>query len=280
MEQPMVVGVDGSESSLAAVDWGADEAARHGCALRLVYASFWERYEALTPSAGVDRPESRTLARNVLAAAERRATDRQPDVKVSVDIVAEPPVQALLEESRHALAVVVGSRGRGPLTSMLLGSVSLGVAGRAGSPVVVVRGTRPALTGGFGRVVLGVKEPVRDAEALEFAFREAAARSCELLVLHAWRAATDESRVADEATARGLLTDALARAAERHPGVRVSRDITEGPARPALLDAAEAADLLVVGAHRRRGEEGLHLGLTGHALLHFAACPVAVIPRS
>ncbi|MDT0318653.1 universal stress protein [Streptomyces millisiae] len=278
MEQPTVVGVDGSEHSLTAVDWAVDAAARHGGPLRLVYASFWERYE-VAPSAGLDRPESATPARDVLAAAERRAADRQPDVKVSVDIVPEPPARALIEEGRHARAVVLGSRGRGPLTSMLLGSVSLGVAGRADCPVVVVRGTPPAVTGGFGRVVLGVKEPTRDAEALEFAFREAAARSCELFALHAWRPATDEARVADEAAARDLLNDALARGAERHPGVRVSRDIAEGPARPALLNAAEAADLLVIGAHRRRGEDGLRLGLTGHALLHFAACPVAVIPR-
>ncbi|TDC09769.1 universal stress protein [Streptomyces sp. 8K308] len=273
----MVVGVDGSESCLAAVDWAVDEAARHERPVRLVYGSFWERYEGLTSDAGLDRPDGGTLGREVLAAAERRAAGRGPAVEVSTAARAEPPVRALVEEGRSAFAVVVGSRGRGPLASMMLGSVSLGVAGRADCPVVVVRGTRATPAG--RRVVLGVRGAERDAEALEFAFREAEVRSCGLLALHAWRPTTDAARAADEAAARALLDDALARAAERHPGVRVTRDIAEGPARPALLGAAEAADLLVVGAHRRRGEDGLHLGLTGHALLHFAACPVAVIPR-
>lgn len=54
MELPLVVGVDGSDSSLAAVDWAVDEAARHGLPLRLLYGSLWERYEEVgRPSAPI-----------------------------------------------------------------------------------------------------------------------------------------------------------------------------------------------------------------------------------
>jgi nucleotide-binding universal stress UspA family protein len=280
VEQPIVAGVDGSESSLRAVDWAVDEAARHGCALRLVYASLWERYEGITPSVGIERPAGGMMARNVLAAAEQRAAHRQPDVKLSVDVLTEPPVAALLGEGRDAFAVVVGSRGRGPLTSMMLGSVSLGVAGRATCPSIVVRGTSPALEGRFRRVLLAVAGTPEGAEAVDFGFREARARSCELRAVHAWWRSEDDVEAVDQvAEAQSLLDGALQDATGRYPGVRLEREITDGPARGVLLRAAESADMLVVGAHRRHGQHGLHLGLTGHALLHFAPCPVAVVPQ-
>ncbi|MGP3969217.1 universal stress protein [Streptomyces sp. 6N223] len=273
MDQPVVAGVDGSDSSLEAVDWAADLAARHGRALRLVHASLWERYEG-----------GGTRAREVLAAAERRAAGRRPDVKLSLDTVAEAPVDALLGEAIEAFVLVVGHRGRGPLTSAMLGSVSLGVAGRAPCPVTVVRGSALARAGRFGRVVLGVDATEQGRFAVDFAFAEAGARGCELRAVHAWRGPgpgpeedVDATEAATDAEER--LERAVGPAAAAHPGVPLALETVDGPPRPALLHAAEAADLLVLGAHQRRGAPGLHLGLVGHALLHYAACPVTVAPQ-
>jgi len=61
--------------------------------------------------------------------------------------------------------------------------------------------------------------------------------------------------------------------------VPVIRQVVEGLARQALLDAASRGDLLVVGARRRHGHVGLQLGLVNHAVLHHAPCPIAVVPQ-
>ncbi|TJZ99581.1 universal stress protein [Actinacidiphila oryziradicis] len=131
MEFPVVVGVDGSDASLQAVDWAVEEAALHNRVLRIVYASLWERYEGFARSMDTEPSAGRAMAENILGVAEERAARRRPDVKVSRDLLAEEPVEALVYEGRSAFALVVGSHGRGELTEMLLGSVGLGVAGHA-----------------------------------------------------------------------------------------------------------------------------------------------------
>ena len=87
MTLPLVVGVDGSDSSLQAIDWAVDEAARHGLPLRLVHASLWERYEEAVPSNGVRRPSERVLAEHLVASAAERAERRNPEVKCGTEIV-------------------------------------------------------------------------------------------------------------------------------------------------------------------------------------------------
>ena len=79
MELPLVVGVDGSDCSLHAVDWAVDEAARHGLPLRLVHASLWERYEGGRPSFGLDRPAEEVMAEHIIASGTERAWLRNPD---------------------------------------------------------------------------------------------------------------------------------------------------------------------------------------------------------
>lgn len=288
VELPLVVGVDGSDSSLEAVDWATDEAARHGVPLRMVHASAWERYETVTPSFSVRRPTEQVFAEHIVGSAVERARLRNPDVKVTGEVTAEDTVEALLNEGRNASAVVVGSRGRGGLAGLLLGSVSLSVAARADCPVIVVRGEAANRAGDYGRVVLGVDEAEEAAAAAAFAFREAAVRQAELVATRAWRCPAGvgaEAYSADAAEshlrhAREQLDAAVRRLAEEHPDVALRRDTFEGHPRRALLDAAGAADLVVVGARRRAGRLGLQLGPVTHAVLHHAPCPVAVVPQT
>ncbi|MEU1447804.1 universal stress protein, partial [Streptomyces mirabilis] len=128
MDLPIIVGIDGSEPSLRAVDWAADEAALRGAGLRLVYASLWERYEGACLAHDLGKPSEEVMAQDIVDPAERRAHRRQPGVKVTTDLLPEEPEYALVRESRTALAVVVGCRGRSGLTETLLGSVSVMVA--------------------------------------------------------------------------------------------------------------------------------------------------------
>ncbi|MEU6379786.1 universal stress protein [Streptomyces sp. NPDC046909] len=292
MELPLVVGVDGSESSLAATDWAADEAARHGLPLRLVYASLWERYEGAAPSADPDDPEytsERMREDTILGAAEERARRHSPGLKISAEVVPEEAVSALLREGHNASALITGSRGRGELAGLLLGSVGLAVAARAHCPVIVVRGDTAGLAGTHERILLGAGEPSSGGEAVRFAFREAEARGCTLDVVRTWRCPAHET--ADhpllagdpahyhEEQASELLEALLDEPMADHPKVRVRRATVEGPARKVLLNRSAAADLVIVGARRRHGHTGLQLGRVAHALLHHADCPVAVVPQ-
>ncbi|MFF5721332.1 universal stress protein [Streptomyces buecherae] len=290
MERSLVVGVDGSRSSLRAVDWAADEAARLGLPLRLLHASLWERYEGLTQSSGPHDEDGQEAVDRLVVEALERAERRAPGVKVTADVLPEETVPALRRASAHAYALVVGSRGRGALTGVLLGSVSLAVTARAVGPVIVVRGGPRALGGGFGRVVVGVGGRPDTSDAVRFACAEAAAREAELEAVHAWRqpaSATVEGSLlfgaavpAREAHARQTLQAALRAPISAHRCLTVRRETVEGTARKALLDAAQAADLLVVGARRRGDGRGLWLGRTVREVLHRAPCPVAVVPES
>ncbi|MEU1576696.1 universal stress protein [Streptomyces collinus] len=289
MELPLIVGVDGSDGSILAIDWAADEAVRHGLPLRLVYASLWERYEGALPSLGRERPSERVMADHIVASAEERVRRLNPDLKVTGEAVAAEAVSALLSEGDNASALVTGSRGRGGLKGALLGSVSLAVAARAYCPVIVVRGDKAGLAGTHGRILLGAGDPDTSAEAVRFAFREAEARGCELDVVRAWRlpmnenadprAPTETPMYEHEAQASDLVDTLVADVMADHPDVRVRRATVEGPARKVLVNRSAAADLVVVGARRRSGHFGLQLGRVSHTLLHHADCPVAVVPQ-
>ncbi|MFF7452271.1 MULTISPECIES: universal stress protein [unclassified Streptomyces] len=287
-ELPVVVGVDGSEPSLRAVDWAADEAALRGVALRVVYASLWERYEGAALAADLGKPSEQVRADDIVEGATCRARARHPDLRVSADVLPEEPEYALVREGRHADAVVLGSRGRSGITELLLGSVSLAVAAHAHCPVIVLRGSHDnqVMPPVRGRVVVGVGEHPEPSAAVRFAFEEARRRGVPLEVVRAWRRPAHEStdhsllsggpgRVYEEQAAK-TLDAALHDAPE---GVEVRGRTVEGPARKVLLDASHEADLLVVGVRRREGHLGLQLGRVAHAALHHSACPVAVVPE-
>ncbi|MEV0439831.1 universal stress protein [Streptomyces spectabilis] len=289
MEHPLIVGVDGSEPSLRALDWAVDEADRQAVPLRIVHASSWEWYEGREPSFGINRALVRAQADRVVADATERAHCRSSSVKVTSQTLDEDPAAALIRESRQASGVLVGSRGRGKLAGLLLGSVSLSVAAHAQCPVIVVRGEAANLGGSHRRVVVGIDEAADARPALDFAVRCAQRRGATLDVVHAWRCPAHEAperpRAADatdthQERAERAAEEALGGLARTHSAVPVHRRVVEGSPRAALLDAAATADLLVVGARRRAGQVGMQLGSVNHAVLHHAACPVAVVPHA
>ncbi|MGI5255930.1 universal stress protein [Streptomyces angustmyceticus] len=289
MVRPLVVGVDGSDASFLALDWAVDEAARHGLPLRLVYASQWERYEEVALGLSLKRPAGEVLADNIVGAAVERARLRNADAEVSTQVLGDDPETVLLREADHASAVIVGSRGRGAFTGLLLGSVGLAVAGRARCPVIVVRGDKAGLAGSHERVLLGVGDPAEGSETVRFAFREAEARNCALDAVRAWRCPAHESTDSPllagdperyhEERASAVLDEALKETTGAHPAVRVRRATVQGPAHKVLVQRPAAADLLVLGARRRDRRPGLQLGRVAHTALHHAQCPVAVVPQ-
>ncbi|MFI1830835.1 universal stress protein [Streptomyces sp. NPDC020412] len=292
MTGPIVVGVDGSDAALVALDWAADAARRLGLPLRAVYASLWERYEGAAPASfGSARPEDAALADWIVGSTEARVHAHSPGLRVKAVALPQDAGAALVAESRGAALVVTGVSGRGLITERLLGSVSLTLAGGAHCPSVVVRGEQPNVQGLYRRVVVGVHDPAQARPALRYALREAAARRCELQVVHAWRRVAQEpvdhmgvpgdTMGAQRDRAVHLLAEAVGIVVGGGGDVAVRRTAVEGPAHRVLTGLSTEADLLVIGAshreHHHDQRRGPRVGHVAHAVLHRAACPVAIV---
>ncbi|WP_432247466.1 universal stress protein [Streptomyces sanyensis] len=278
MSGRIAVGVDGSEESAAAVDWAADEAALRGAELRLVNASLWQEHALVAVQPARDVRAQR--ARDLLAAMKERARARQGGVTTSEEEVEDAPATVLVSASAGAELVVLGSYGLGASVGFTAGSVGQEVAAEAHGPVVLVRGTR-ADPG--GRVVVGVDLRSAGEELLRFAFEFAARRSAPLRVVHTWHLTPVHHALhphEEESTeaARTALSEAVRPHRERFPQLEVEEEAAVGRAAGHLVEAAEGAGIVVVG--RRTTARRGHLGATAHAVIHHAACPVAVVPHT
>ena len=132
----MLVGIDGSPASEAATALAFDEASRWGVDLVALHA--WSDV-GVFPVLGMDWRDRESEGEEILAERLAGRQKEYPDVHVQRLLVCDKPVHWLLEHSKHAQLVVVGSRGRGGFPGMLLGSVSSAIAHSASIPVIVVR---------------------------------------------------------------------------------------------------------------------------------------------
>ncbi|MER7818044.1 universal stress protein [Streptomyces sp. NPDC096153] len=285
MSRAIAVGVDGSDGSLAAVDWAADEAALRGAALRLVNATRWAEHQL--QAVRVSHEDRAGQADGVLGAMEERVRSRRPELAMTAEEIEDSPASVLLEAASRADVLVVGSHGLGSVGGFIIGSVGQEVVADAKEPVVLVRpdyrddahGTHG---GGQRKVVLGLDVTDARDELLEFAFDHAARRDVPLHIVHSWlapffhRPGGNAERGTQAATA-AALAQAVRPFRDKFPAVKVTEE--SAPGRPAgrLVEAAADARLVVVG--RRRAASGSHIGSITHAVIHHAACPVAVVPH-
>ncbi|GAB3582400.1 universal stress protein [Amycolatopsis endophytica] len=279
MADEIVVGVDGSAAALDAVRWAAGEAALRKLPLRLVYAAdvTGGRFDGGLPVPQTFFDELERAGQQLLAEAARAAGE----ATVTTEMPLEPAVSLLLDQSRTARMIVLGSSGRGGFTGMLAGSTAVSVSAHAHCPVAVVRG-RPGAT---GPVVAGIDGSPTSEQALAVAFDEAAWREVPLVAVHAWSDADygvplpvpdlDWSTI--EREQQRLLSERLAGWRERYPDVRVERVVVRDRPRDELLARSARAQLVVVGSRGRGGFRGLVLGSTSQALIHHAECPVLVV---
>lgn len=289
LENSVVVGVDGSAASTGAVAYAANTAATRGIPLVLVTtytmpaAMFAEGM--IPPRPVYDELEKECLP--IIERARASALKVAPDIEVSHAIVEGNPSQVLIDYTRKAKLIVLGSRGLGGIRGMVLGSVSASVASHAFCPVVVTREDTDDLDR-TGPVVVGIDGSEVSAKATEWAFAEASARNTTLIAVHTWMdpqvqaaaagiALTEEDWKQLEDQQLETLSERLAGFSDRYPDVNVERFVTRDRAVRALVEKAQDAQIVVVGSHGRGGFTGMVLGSTSRALLQAAPCPVMVV---
>jgi nucleotide-binding universal stress UspA family protein len=290
MKPPVAVGYDGSDESRYAVEFAAREARLRDCALHIVYASLiplaggrhfagatW--YEGNTVQQGISE-----MVDDIVTA----TTELSPGLEVHAEVVDSMTVAGtMIEKSRESAVMVLGSRGRGGFTGLLLGSTSSQVSSHAHCPTVITR--RPAEGDGppLGQVVVGVDDSPLSQAALRFGFESAQLREVDLVAVRVWQyeipsievgampIAFDQKQTEQQEKAN--LAEALAGWRQEFPDVTVMPKLLHGDTRQRLLEAAENAALLVVAPRGRGGFARLVLGSTSHAVLQHAKVPVAVV---
>ncbi len=270
----IVVGTDGSEGAMHAMEWALAEAEFGGGTLRIVYAKV-----------------SRGDETDALVALQVETIRARAPIGVVVEDVTQKghPVEVLHAEADGADLLVVGSRGRGGFRGLLLGSVSQQAIEHSRTPSVVVPAGAPLPDG--GDVVIGVDGSDEASEALTWAVAEAVRRDARLVLVHTWYtpvAVPPEGLVITaidptifRSSAEALLSevsDKILATVPQQPR-EIVHQVIEKPAVPGLLESAKDANLLVVGGRGRGGFAGLLLGSVSQQCIRHAPVAVAVIPR-
>lgn len=285
----IVVGVDSSVSSQRALEWAVHQARVEHQPITLVHA-----INALDPAhadAATVYPEAARVAlreegHRALAAARSAVERAAPELEVYEVLRLDDPRNVLLEMSCDAAMVVLGSRGRGKLRSLLLGSVGVALVRHAHCPVVVHRPSHPGVV--RNGVAVGADGSEESLAVLEFAYREASLHDLPLTVVHCfWDAHTAGSAPfavsappVDLDSERLLLAESMSGMAEKFPDVKVQTAIARGLPQEVLVSIGSKMNLLVVGAHQAGRVSRMLFGSVSVAVVEHASCPVAVVPTS
>lgn len=288
MNRTVAIGYDGSPDAEAALCWGLAFADRHGAVVRIVQGFDPSQHKLrLVGGGGADAAERLyVLAQQQLKQARDRSKDDHPHLQIRTILEPALPDDLLIDQSRTAETVVIGSRGQSRMSTLLAGSTALSVAARAHCTVVAVRRGPGPQPSGHGVVVGTDGSPIAEA-AIGFAFQQAAELSAALTVVHAW---TDPMTVSVLGNTipmydpvdyprekHALLVESLAAWADKFPEVEVHAQIIRGHAISTLAEASADAELLVVGCHGHSVLRGMVLGSVSQGLLHRASVPVAIV---
>ncbi|MET8877387.1 universal stress protein [Nocardia sp. NPDC004604] len=279
---PVLVGIDGSEVAAEAVRWAAVDAVRHRAPLHIVYGIGAPMdFGPGIAFNQIDYDAYRAAGASAVAAASEFATAAAAPVgelDISTFVVEAPPIPVLLDRSKDARLLVVGTRGLGAFRRGLLGSVSTAVARHAHCPVAVIPEPENYLPDRLlGPVLVGVDGSPVSVRAVEIAFDEAAHRETTVRAVLTWSEFNRYISRADmQKEAEQLLSENLVGYAEQYPDLEVQRVVAEDRPARRLLAESQDAQLIVVGSHGRGGFAGMTLGSVSQAVLHGTDCPVII----
>lgn len=283
----ILVGYAGAQDDDHAVKWAAEQAVLENRTLTIVHAVRpVTGYEFGAMAGGYYVPDDLPAAaladgRDTVDEAVRSVLEKHPGLEVEGFVSEGSPDKALLDHASEAAAIVVGSRGRGRVASVLLGSVGVTVARRATCPVVVVRPHHPGKV--RNGILVGTDCTENTRSTLLYAYREASLRRLPLTVLHAvpdlhLGTGRDGDEGPEVSRCRLRLAETVAGMQEEFPDVRVRTCLGAGDPAKLLAEQSDAMDLVVVG-HHRSAVVGDPFGSGSYAptVIERARCPVAVV---
>jgi nucleotide-binding universal stress UspA family protein len=280
---PIVVAVDGSDNNRRAVAWAAAEATATGSEVVLLHVV----EDHLLPTPHLSIRSSDLAAHDLLADARQGIQHVVDERDVRTEVVTGSPVEVILEASRDARMLVVGKRGLGSFARVLVGSTSIAVAGRAKVPVAIVPDDWERADHRPGPVVLGIDPHRPHHSPTHLAFSRARRLNVPLVAVHGWETPTLYSWDAGTVTgavsqweqeAHAEFDKVLDTWRERFPDVEVEAVHSHSHPAMAVLDAADRAQLLVLGRHTDGKLGGFAFGSVTRAVLHYSKCPVMVVP--
>ncbi|UMB70892.1 universal stress protein [Mycobacterium paraterrae] len=282
----IVVGVDGSPESDAAVRWAAREASLRGEPVTLMHVvqPIITSWPVSAGQLGVAEWQEEN-ARRVIdqAQADARSANESEPQDVRNEVLHATPVDALVDASADARMVVVGSHGRGALGRLLMGSVSKAVLENAHCPVAVIHASGgSAVVDPSAPILLGIDGSPASEAATAWAFEEASRRAVALTALHAWSDVgvfpifgMDWREYQEQG--EELLAERLAGWQERYPDVHVTRRLVCDTPAHWLIQLAQRAQLVVLGSRGRGGFGGIRLGSVSAAVTQSTTVPVVVV---
>ena len=288
----VVVATDGSEDALRAVHWAAEQAFLERRPLVVVTATgstqvpvtAWGGVGAgYAPSVDDLVEHGRSVAEDALAVVRHL----RPGLEASAEVLVGDPRQALVELSRQAHLLVLGSRGRGSFRSKVFGSVSAAVSRDAACPVFVCR--PPSRTEVPTRgILVGADGTPESLPVIEFAFHQASLLDLPLTVVHCvWDqvaallgpglVSAQEEGLEQQ---RLLLSESVAGMSAKFPEVSTDLRLGRGLAEEFLAADTDAWNLLVVGRHPVDTLLRLVTGSVAISVIEHARTTVAVVPEA
>lgn len=281
---PVVVGIDGTPDGERVLRWGIEQALIRSAPLRLVTAYRWALsypWELVYNVRVSELEELRHEAGHALKQASELVTALQPDLAVTTEAIEGSPVAVLLDESRHASMLVLGSRQPKSFGAVTLGSVATAVSARAQCPVIVLRGPVSSPIEDTA-VVVGIDATGHSEAVLGFGFDYASRNGLPVTAILCWKrdriAAPWRPTTPSTERAESWLTERVEGWREKYPNVTVRTAVIDDDAVPGLVANSIEQSLLVVGTRGRHALTGTLLGSVSQGVLHHALCPVAVVP--
>jgi nucleotide-binding universal stress UspA family protein len=237
---------------------------------------------------GVVRRDRRPHAEELVNTARDSLREQDAGTIVNADAMAGTPGTVLADVARSASLLVVGRRGVGAFTRLLIGSTSENAVNHADGPVVVVPNRWEPHKHAYGPVIAGVDSANPSSAALEFAYTTAAERSVPLCLVHFWDLPAGyvwdalysmEELKAWRQRCQAMFNDIVDTWSSKYPEVVVEPGIWQRHPVEGIVDEAADVDaqLIVVGGRRHNRLTGFVLGSVARGVLHHATRPLAVV---
>lgn len=270
MAEKYIIGVDGSEQSRVALDWGLARAAQSGASVELLHVAD----DSFLSESVAFLSEAQEASERMLEAEREYARAAGFTGTITGTAVVGHPIAEVEEASKHADLVILGAHTGSKFAGSFFGTRAVKIAAVAHCPVAVV----PFSVEGTPKpgVVVGIDGSDAAKKAIAFAAEEADSRGVPLIAVYAWMPPltpgleylwSEELVESQRAAAEEAISIGTAGLAGRYPDLKIERKIVQSPPVAALLQAAEDADTIVVGSRGRGGIQRLLLGSVSHGVL-------------